>query len=440
MKSYGTILLIAIWLCLPLAQNLQSSTPEIQAQHTNTDLAIDFDTQDFDTSKSNNPQKSYQKSAKDQQEVQDSLEMLQNTESSPISKPTILSFLYNAGFDFLLDNTENTQSLLWDTRTRYTLGVNGEMGLSIYDSHKIILGGYGLQDMGVKRVFNAGGGLLAYYAYDSTQTKAGKFSTTLGIFPRKKFLKTYSKSFFRSDFLFLNPASNGLLLQYTSPNAQKITGKAEVVFDWFGGNLTKRYDEFFLLFGSEVSFVNSVNVGFDGLVFHFKNSDVLGADNAQGQSDTYLLDRILYNAYAELDFRGFVPAFKKHLQKAQIGFSALGQIERKRKLSGNEPFYVGSGYEASLNVQYKGFGIKESYYFGKAQMRYFEAYKQRVYEGLPLYQTEFNQINAYYAYQNKFLRTQLSLIFYIFRGNLATQQMLIFSINTDKIAKPKRLR
>lgn len=436
MKPYATFILITV-LAMPFTQRLLSNTLDNNAQHTKSDLVTDFKQDvgtNFDTRESKNLQELPQKL--DKQEAQDIL--LHNVESNTISKPKMLSFLYNARFDFLLDNIENTQSLLWGTRTRYVLGANGEVGLGILDSHKIILGGFGLQDMGVKRVFNAGGGILAYYNYHSNETKAGKFSATLGVFPRNKLLKTYPKSFFRSDFLFLNPASNGVLLQYCLPKQQSIKGKAEVLFDWFGGNLAKRDDEFFLLFGGEISFLDSINLGLDTLIFHFKNSDVLsrGVNNA----DVYLLDRILYNGYVEVDFRGFVPAFKKHLQKAQIGFSALGQLERKRTLSGNEPFYTGSGYEASLNVQYKGFGIKESYYFGKPQMRYFREYGESVYEGLPLYQTQFNQINAYYGYENKFLRTQLSLIFYTFNGNLATQQMLTFAIWTDNLTTPKRLR
>lgn len=354
-----------------------------------------------------------------------------------VAKPAILSLLYNAGFDFLLDNTENTKSLLWDTRTRYALRLSGEIGLGIFDFHRIFLGGYGLQDMGQKRVFNAGGGIYAYYTYGRA-SEIGTFGATFGIFPRKKLLKTYPRSFFRDDFLFFFPASNGALLQYSSPNTRDIKGKVEVVFDWFGGNLAKRDDEFFLLFGSEVSFFDSLNLGIDTLVFHFKNSDVLG--KGENVADVDLLDRILYNGYVEVDFRGFVSSFKKHLDKAQIGFSALGQIERKRRLSGNEPFYIGAGYEAGLKAQYKGFGIEESYYFGKPQMRYFGQYGEQLYEGLPLYTQEFNRVNAYYLYKNKFLRVQISLIFYTFGKQLATQQMLTFSIDTDKITKPKVLR
>ncbi|MGX2972181.1 hypothetical protein [Helicobacter sp. T3_23-1059] len=352
----------------------------------------------------------------------------------------------------MLDNIENTHLLFWDTRTRYALRINGEVGLGIYGSHKLWLGGYGLQDMGQKRVFNAGGGILAYYDYSSGERGLGNFNASLGILPRKKMLKTYPKSFFRDDFLFFAPASNGVLLQYfknshalesKSYTKGNINAKAELLFDWFGGNLAKRDDEFFLLFGSEIGIKNSLNIGFDALVFHFKNSEVLGRDNAtlaNGNPDTFLLDRILYNGYVEVDFRGFVPAMAKHLQKAQIGLAALGQIERKRRLSGNEPFYIGAGYEARAKLEYKGFGIEESYYFGKPQMRYFSQYKESVYEGLPLYQREFNRVNAYYVYENTFLSTQISLIFYSFGGNLATQQMLEFSINTDKITKPKKLR
>lgn len=444
-----------------LQPNLAQEMPQIPTKKSLQEISKDS-SQNLESSNEANNQKSlesFAESAKsDEADTKDSLEsqnktqdltqnQIQNqtiatpsstTQSTALAKPTILSLLYNAGFDFLLDNTENTKSLWWDTRTRYALRLSGEIGLLIFDFHRIFLGGYGLQDMGQKRVFNAGGGIYAYYAY-GREREIGTFGGTFGIFPRKKLLKIYPRSFFRDDFLFLSPASNGALLQYSSPKERDIKGKAEIVFDWFGGNLAKRDDEFFLLFGSEVSFFDSLNLGLDALVFHFKNSDVLGKGESVA-NDVHLLDRILYNGYVEVDFRGFVPSFKKYLDKAQIGFSALGQIERKRRLSGNEPFYIGAGYEAGFKAQYKGFGIEESYYFGKPQMRYFGQYGEQLYEGLPLYQREFNRVNAYYLYKNKFLRTQISLIFYTFGRQLATQQMLTFSIDTDKITKPKVLR
>lgn len=455
--KYPKIVSLCAICCIQL--NLAQEIPQTLTKESLQEISKDS-SQNLKASDGANNQKSLEsfvESARsDEADTKDSLESQNKTQvltqnqtnylapssstaqNTALAKPTILSLLYNAGFDFLLDNTENTKSLSWDTRTRYALRLSGEIGLGIFDFHRIFLGGYGLQDMGQKRVFNAGGGIYAYYAYER-EREIGTFGSTFGIFPRKKLLKIYPRSFFRDDFLFFSPASNGALLQYSSPKGRDIKGRAEIVLDWFGGNLAKRDDEFFLLFGSEVSFFDSLNLGLDTLVFHFKNSDVLGKGESVA-NDVHLLDRILYNGYVEVDFRGFVPSFKKYLDKAQIGFSALGQIERKRRLSGNEPFYIGAGYEAGFKAQYKGFGIEESYYFGKPQMKYFGQYGEQLYEGLPLYQGEFNRINAYYLYKNKFLRAQISLIFYTFGRQLATQQMLTFSIDTDKITKPKVLR
>ena len=118
---------------------------------------------------------------------------------------------------------------------------------------------------------------------------------------------------------------------------------------------------------------------------------------------------------------------------ANVGFALLGEAERKRGI--NDRLRNAIGYEVSANLQYKGFGIEESHYFGKPQMRYFSEFGEDIYNGLPFYQTNFNRINAYYAYQNDFAKISFNLVFFVIGKKLATQQMLIFNFNADKLWK-----
>ena len=320
------------------------------------------------------------------------------------------------------------------TRTLYAVRVSPEIGLGI-GKHSVMFGGFLLQNMGAS-TFPTKANISTYYAYNSEC-----FSAYLGIFPRTKWQGMYPLSFFRKDFLFFTPNSNGMALQYHS-KPSLIHTSGEFIFDWFGGNLAKRYDEFFALFEGKVMLWDTLYVRANGLVYHFKNADVLGQDGAYDPNnpnspDTQLMDRILYNFTLGASFVRFLP----YLDRANIGFSALGQLERKRRMSGLGAFYSGIGYQLDVALAYKGFGIEESYYFGKPQMRYFSEYGEGFYDGLPLYQaTAFNRINAYYEYKNDFLKLNVSFMFYTFSSNLALQQMLTLTFDTHKLFAPKLLR
>ena len=154
--------------------------------------------------------------------------------------------------------------------------------------------------------------------------------------------------------------------------------------------------------------------------------------------NTQLLDKILYEVALGVDFAKIVQ--KESLQKAEIALAALGSLERKRQASGLGDFYNGSGGELRARLQYKGFGLEESYYFGKPQMQYFAEYGESVYNGLPFYHARsLNRINAYYEYRNDFLRLNVGFAFYHFDRQFALSQMLTLTLDTQKIftSKPR---
>ncbi|OBV29422.1 hypothetical protein BKN38_02555 [Helicobacter sp. CLO-3] len=343
------------------------------------------------------------------------------------------------GFDFFLDNLEGSGSL-WDTRTLYAIRLAPEIGLSIAgedSGHTLMFGGYTIQDMGFAR-FPSKANISAYYAYEGRRTRG-----IFGIFPRKMWIGKYPLSFFREDFLYYAPNTNGLALQFKTGENARVSASGELVFDWFGGNLAKRFDEFFILANTRLNVAKGAFFAqASGLMYHFKNEEILGRDGAltpEGLIDTNLMDKIHYELKLGSDMSAYVP----WLERAEASVEMLGLSERKRRLSGLGDFYHGIGAQASLKLQYKGFGIEESYYFGKGQMRYFSEYGEGFYDGLPFYRASgFNRLCAYYEWQNSFLKARLSLLAYSPRGApplTALQQMLTISIDPSKLWQAKRL-
>lgn len=300
-------------------------------------------------------------------------------------------------------------------------------------AHNIVFGGYGAQFMGARNAFNATGGIFAYYHY----AHKNDFNAYLGIFPRKAWISTYPRSFFRDDYLFLTPQISGALLQYKSDENPVIQGYAEASFEHFGANLKERRDEFYALFGGEVKIYETLAFGAQGALYHHQDEGVVGIDG----KGTFLVDRALYSAYIGFDMRGFAPV-REIFDAMELKVALLGQSERKRAHSGMLPFYNAIGGEVSAKAQYRGFGIEDIYYFGAGQMRYFGDYGERFYAGLPLYQGSFNTISAFYEYKNDFLSVRAGFRFYNIGKHLerlAHQQFVNFSFDLDRLLKKRKI-
>ena len=311
-------------------------------------------------------------------------------------------------------------------RTISAISLEPEIGLGIGENHALWVGGYGIQNMGAKPIVQgAKGGIYAYYAFSQSG-----FSALLGISPRKKLILRYPRTFFRDDFAFMNPNINGVIFQYQSPQNRAIKGQSELVLNHFGGNLANATDMFYASLGGRMVLFDSVIFGADAMLYHIQDTNLL--QKSEANKGVTLLDRILYDASVAWDLRGF-EAVGDIFEVANVGFALLGEAERKRGI--NDRLRNAIGYEVSANLQYKGFGIEESHYFGKPQMRYFSEFGEDIYNGLPFYQTNFNRINAYYAYQNDFAKISFNLVFFVIGKKLATQQMLIFNFNADKLWK-----
>ncbi|CBG39470.1 hypothetical protein [Helicobacter mustelae] len=326
--------------------------------------------------------------------------------------------LYGMNFDFFLDNTEESQAY-WPTRTLFAGSIKPEIGIEFYNQ-KLLFGGYFIQNMGEK--FPSKGGITFSYSFEHNAWK-GYF----GIFPKKYWIGKYSKLFYRKDFLFFNPMSSGILFQY-DPKDQNL--QAELLFDWYGGNLAKRLDEFLVQGYLNKNFFDKVfYLGGSFLLNHFKNDEFLSLDGSHG--DTYLLDRLYYEAYVGINLESYT----KVLDALNLKLSALGSIERKRRLSrGNDPFSNLWGSQVQLITQYKGFGVDNRFYAGKSQMLYFSQYGENFYSGLPFYRSPlYDRLELYYEYKNDYFTGRFSFITHFTQKTTGWQQMLTISLNTHKL-------
>ena len=221
-----------------------------------------------------------------------------------------------------------------------------------------------------------------------------------------------------------------MMFQYKpEKTSDKYNGYAELIFNWYGGNIVKRFDEFKVLGSAEFQFLKGyLYFGGNILLYHFKNEEFLAADGSNG--DTYLLDRLYYNAYVGTSFLNIMP----FMTKAYTQFGTLSSIERKRRLStGLDPWYSGLGWQWDIGLQYKGFGVKNSYYFGKSQDRFFAEYGPNFYWGLPFYQaSRYDRAQFYYEYKTSLLTARASIVMHFANNIVANQELLIITLDTGR--------
>lgn len=333
------------------------------------------------------------------------------------SKP--LHLIYGLDFVFFADNLEDSFPY-WDTRTLLQASIFPEIGLHFYGQN-LRIGGYYILNMGDK--LPKSGGLSLYY-----DTKYKNFSGYFGIFPRKYWIGLYPNLYYRKDFLLQNPMTNGMALQYQS---DKKDFQAEFIFDWYGGNLQKRIDEFLASGFIQKSFWhNSFFIGGSFLLYHTKNDEVLNPSSIN--RDVWLLDRLYYNAFVGVDFsKQLMP----YMDSMKFSLGILGSVERKRKhSSGLDPFSNHIGLDIGIKAQFKGFGIDNSLYYGQSQMQYFNEYGETLYWGIPFYQSSFyDRAEIYWEHKNTYCTARFSLIFHFTDTQIANTQMLTIILDTQRL-------
>lgn len=351
------------------------------------------------------------------------------------TKKKNIEFIYDFDYGFFADNLEDSQDY-WATRTLFAQSLAPRVGISFFNQN-ILVGGYFIINMGEKYPINANSGIGGYGLSLHYDVAYNNFKAYFGIFSRKYWLGDYPKLYYRDDFMFFNPMTNGMLFQYAKANAKGDSQfSAEFLIDWYGGNIQKRIDEFLVQAFLQQDFFNKL-LYFGGslLLYHTKNPEILNPNS--NVLDVFLLDRFYYNIYLGSNLISVMP----YMDKANIKLGVLSSIERKRREStGPDPFSHTPGAELSLEFQYKGFGIFNNFYIGDKHYRYFVEYGDGLYSGLPFYRANiYDRLEAYYEYKNDYLRARFSLIFHIThdnvtpKGNFAHQQMLSISLDTQRL-------
>lgn len=320
---------------------------------------------------------------------------------------------YKIDFDFFFDNLEGSQ-LCAPTRSLVSAKLAPELGITIDNMHELMVGVSLIQDFGDSTLFSERDYIIYYkFTFD-------RFNVIAGSFPRSHSIGNYPRSFFREDFLFRNNNIEGLMLQYRS---KKKNGFVELFADWFRQNQETRMEEFILTASTEYRFFNNLLiVGANVLLNHNKNEYALDYNG--------LYERLQYNVYTATDLTSLLPLFDRF----RIGFGTNSSSEHKAYYSMETKWQNNVGWQFDVDVNWKGLGLKNEFYFGDPQVMYYNEYGDNMYWGSRFYQAKrYNFIELYYQRKWNFVSLKLGMALQITPDQVANQQMITIGFNIDQV-------
>ncbi len=350
-------------------------------------------------------------------------------------------FKYNLGFNMFIMDHEGSTPYWINTNTNLKSRLTPEFGIQFHTKkieQSLIVGAYFFQNFhNYNTNFPYAWGPTMYY-----KARGDRFTFYGGIFPRKNLLGSYGLNVFAPYYWFIDPNARGFLLQFQNHYSplKPYYGHAEFMLDWFGGNCYNTckfgrnpygnamdrfqmngsvgynfFKDFLILGGNFVLFHNEDKYllnGADGMHFNEKKA----IDN----SAIYLLDRLYYNAYIGTSLLDIAP----FMEKLNAKFGMVSEASRLRNREKDVPFINSVGGQFDIELQYKGFGIHNLFYFAKTpEMPFYNQYQYvsmyctpsycptPIYRGVPFFQANmYNRFDLYYNWKNDFASVRVNFV------------------------------
>ncbi|NLO70194.1 MAG: hypothetical protein GX102_04475 [Porphyromonadaceae bacterium] len=325
-------------------------------------------------------------------------------------------FKYNTELHFFFDNAEFKRSSYAIDQTMAGVTLTQEIGWKFDGKHFIMGGVDAMKSLGGHEILNDIH-LLAYY-----QLKDPNALFKVGAFHRHDLLDDYSNFFFQDSIDFYKHTMEGLY--FLKGNEEQFV---KLWLDWTGLQSMEERESFFVGASAYKEFGKMFFVDFQSYMFHYATTrpnpeNLSVSDNALGQLSL-----------------GVKYANNQGLDNLKFSAGILAGYERDRR--NMDDYRTPLGLVLRGEVDYKGFGTENLFYYGQNRMAFYEEYGNNLYWGNP-----FLRSNTYF--QNKiywkFLDTdrvhaQIAARTHVSEGKVFFEQMLTLSAHINNY-EPKRIQ
>lgn len=280
---------------------------------------------------------------------------------------------WEVGLHSFFDNTEFAGAEVQDDQTMAGVRLSPELGLSFDTVHRIHAGISAMQEFGSTKSVDHFVP-IAYYNYTGRL-----FSFHMGAFPRKHAVEKYPRVFFQDSINYYRPVMTGFVL-----NMEKDKSNFNLWLDWTSRQTTSQRETFFAGWSGRWQWRDFYLQHF-GYMFHY-------AKMKHAPEGQFIHDNCLFLTSAGMDL-----AEKTVLQKLQFNAGWLLGFEDNR---GTTDWLKHHALLVEAEAEYRGIGLKNSFYAGERQMYFYAAEGNKLYWGDPIYRAEL------------YNRTDISLVFF----------------------------
>lgn len=372
----------------------------------------------------------------------------------PAAKESKVKFLYDAYFDYKLDNREFDEGneQFTESMTLYGARLTPSLGLQVKQNrnvkHKLMIGidlmkEFGRHPSAVANSPECDRGLentrlfreiTMYYGLDAD---LGRWNIRgyAGVFPRHLAEGEYSQAFFSDSLKFYDNNLEGVLIKACGPKTY-----AEFAFDWNGQYGSYRREQFNAFGFGKYSFNDFVSAGLAFKYHHYANAAEYGS----------VVDDAMVQPFVRFGFEKFCGWQDL---SATLSWYQTFQQDRRQTDGKSNP----GGAELTVSLRNWNVGIENRLYYGKDLMPFYNyvddggfKYGNSLYGGSPFYRIVPVNAAGYHFYDRAevywqphiadFLDLKLSIVAHFPDGfkYAGMQQKLSLIFSLDKLLNPTR--
>jgi len=234
--------------------------------------------------------------------------------------------------------------VVWDTLNKVNVGVN-------------LLHEYGSPDA-----------IDKFYPTAYFESLRGPVRFMMGAFPRSRALENYPRLFFQDSISYYRPNINGIFTEYRRGDSY-----INVWLDWTGRQSKTVNEQFFIGFSGRYK-AGIVYLQHYGAMFHY-------AGKMDPVVEEPLHDNLLFLTSLGIDLTG-----KTCFNKLEANAGWVVREERSR--AENSGWIASNGFLLETRVEYKWFGLFNTYYSGNNMMHYYSELGNKLYWGDPIYRSK----------------------------------------------------
>jgi hypothetical protein len=309
-------------------------------------------------------------------------------------------------FNFL-DNSEFGRSALKIPQTMAGVIVAPEAGLGWDSVHKVIIGVNLMHEYGsidaIDKFYPT-----AYYEY---YRESRKF--IIGAFPRIDAIEKYPRLFFQDSISYYRPNINGTFFEYRQDQSY-----INIWLDWTGRQTSTVNEAFFIGISGRITRDIFYLQDF-GYMFHF------------AEKKDPLVEEALHDNMLNLISLGTDLSERTGLKKLEANAGWVLGLERARL--DNTGWIMLNGLLIETKVEYKRFGLFNTFYAGDGLMYYYEQYGNKLYWGDPVYRAKIYNRSDFYVnlLDSRRVNIEFTYSLHFLENRMYNQQMLKVIVNLD---------